>query len=366
MPEIWIPFGPVETLVTVQAENLGTVLEPAPEKSSADMERIGEAIKAASVLFVTDSAPSTFEVLRDLVPVAATQPGLRILSPAPKKVEVSVPDLKGKVATLPPPVRQEEGADTAYAAELLAPGRKIFLGTARPDPLFGIVDPKVQACLNWVAGSLSKVSQAGTSMEPQPFQKTDAFEEAEELAGQFREATFLSVIPRGGKAKAVLEDAPFDAQKNGFMEISMPQSRALIVGSGGRGFDDSFSSALRGVWGALPGARRSATILLVAECSEGLGSTALEMLATGRLVTDSKRREKYVDGLEEVFYLNKLKDEYDVILLSGLPETYARDKLGLTSAKGSGEAVGRMLNKVGRTGKVNLVSRAPECRVASA
>jgi hypothetical protein len=366
LPEIWIPFGPVETLVTVQAENLGAVVEPAAEKSSGDMERIGEAVKGASALLICDSAPSTFEVVRDLVAGAAVPIGLKVLSPAPKKVEASVPDLKGRVTTLPPPVKQEGGAETAYAPELTAPGRKVFVGTARPDPLFGIVDPRVQACLNWVAGSLVKASQARGGMEPQPFQKTKAFEVAEGLVEEVPDSTFLSVVPRGGKAKAVLEDAPFDAQKNGFMEVSMPQSRALIVGSGGRGFDDTFSSALRGVWSALPGARRSATILLVAECSEGLGSTALEMLATGRLVAEGRRREKNVDGLEDVFYLNKLKDEYDVILLSGLPETYSRNKLGLAAAKGSGEAVGRLLNKVGRTGKVNLVTRAPECRVASA
>ena len=86
------------------------------------------------------------------------------------------------------------------------------------------------------------------------------------------------------------------------------------------------------------------------------------MLVTGRILGEGERRRgRYVDGLEEVFYLNKLKDEYDVLLLSGLPETYARSKLGLTTARGSGEAVGRVLNKVGRTGKLNVVPRAPEC-----
>ena len=66
-----------------------------------------------------------------------------------------------------------------------------------------------------------------------------------------------------------------------------------------------------------------------------------------------------------MFYLNKLKGEYDVLLLSGLPETYARPTLGPTTAKGAGEAVGRMLNKLGRSGKVNVVPRAPECLVES-
>ena len=138
-----------------------------------------------------------------------------------------------------------------------------------------------------------------------------------------------------------------------------------MVGAGGWGYDDAFSSALRGVWSALEAVRKTGTILLIAECSEGMGSTALEMLVTGRMAEGEKRRGVYVDGLEEVFYLSKLKDEYDVLLLSGLPESYARSKLGLTTAKGSGEAVGRVLNKVGRSGKLNVVPRAPECLVQS-
>ena len=79
-----------------------------------------------------------------------------------------------------------------------------------------------------------------------------------------------------------------------------------------------------------------------------------------------RRREKYVPGIEEVYYLNKLKEDYEVLLLSGLPEIFAKNGMGLTTARGSGEAVGRLLNRLGRTAKVNIVTRAAECRVRSA
>jgi hypothetical protein len=85
-----------------------------------------------------------------------------------------------------------------------------------------------------------------------------------------------------------------------------------------------------------------------------------------RASEDLGLREKYVAGLEEIYYLDKLKEEYGVLLLSGLPEVFAKNKLGLTTARGSGEAVGRLLNRLGRTAKVNLVTRATECRVQSA
>jgi len=365
MPEIWIPYGAVENLVTLQAENLGVVAEPPSDQGSIEIERMSELAKGATQVFVCDSAPPTFEFLRGLLPVIGESQGARVVAPAPKRVEAGVPELKGRVNTLPPPLPSAESAGAVYASHLMEKGLKLVIGSARPDPLFGIADARVQACLNWVANSNAIAAVARGEMEPQPFQKTRAFDAMEEIVSRIPESKFLSLVSRGGKLWTVMEDAPFDAIKNAFPKVQMPQTKGLVVGAGGKGYDDTFSYALRTVWSAMDGVRRTGSVLLMAECSEGIGSTALEMLVTGQMSGGELRREKYVDGIEEVFYLNKLKEEYDVLLLSGLPETYARSKLGLTTAKGSAEAIGRMLNKVGRTGKMNVVPRAPEFAVQS-
>jgi len=365
MPEIWIPYGGVETLVTLQAENLGVVAEPPSEQGSVETERMSELLKESSQVFLCDATPPTLEFLKGQLPAIGEVQSLAIASPAPKRVEAGVPELKGRVNTLPPPVAPAEGAEALYAPQLMEKGQKIFVGLARPDPLFGIADARVEACLNWVARSRSMAAGSRKEMEPEPFQKTAAFDSIEGTVSRIPESKFLTLVSRGGKLWSVLEDAPFDAIKNAFPKVQLPPTRGLIVGAGGRGYDDTFSSALRGVWSAIGAVRRTGSILFIAECSEGVGSTALEMLVTGQMSQGDRRRDRYVDGLEEVFYLNKLKEEYDVLLLSGLPETYARSKLGLTTAKGSAEAVGRMLNKVGRTGKMNVVPRSPEFAVVS-
>jgi hypothetical protein len=366
LPEIWIPYGNVETLVTIQAENLGAVAEAPPEGASLDVGRVNELLKGSAALFICDSAPATLELLRGVAPTLAEGPGLKLYSASPKRVESGVPEVKGRVTTLPPPIPAGEGDNPVYSPVLSETGAKLFLGSAKPDPLFGILDARAAACLNWVARSHAIAARAEKGMEPEPFQKTEAYEAMLRMAEGIPESKYLSVVPRGGKPRIVLEDAPFDAVKNSFAKTSMAQTRGIVVGLGGRGYDDTLSSAIRGVWNVLDGVRRTGSILLIAECSEGAGSIALEMLITGRMSGDGeRRREKYVDGLEDVFYLNKLKEEYDVLLLSGLPETYARSKLGLTTSKGTGEAVGRMLNKVGRSGKLNVVPRACECQVVS-
>jgi len=365
MAELWIPYGGVETLVTLQAENLGATAEPPSDQGSVDLERMSEIAKGATQIFVCDFTPATLGFLRGILPVLVESQGTRLISPAPKRVEAAIPELKGRLNTLPPPVPAAEGGEPVYAPQLMEKGLKLFVGSARPDPLYGISEARVGACLDWVAHSNAIAAQSRHGMEPQPFQKTEAFDAIDGIAGEIPESKFLTLLSRGGKLWTVMEDAPFDAIKNAFPKVQMPQTKGLVVGAGGRGYDDTFSAALRGVWNAIDGVKRTGSVLLMAECSEGVGSTALEMLVTGQMAGGERRREKYVEGLEEVFYLNKLKEEYDVLLLSGLPETYARSKLGLTTAKGSAEAVGRMLNKVGRTGKMNVVPRASEFAIQS-
>jgi hypothetical protein len=365
VPELWIPYGNVETLITIQAENLGVVSEPAQEGGSYDQERVGELAKGAGKVFVADATPATLEVLKGVVQSLGEAQGVAFFSAAPRRVESSIPDLKGKIATLPPPLPSGDEDTQVFSPELTGGGTKFFLGTARPDPLLGLADAKTEACLNWIARSRSRVSGARKDMEPTPFQKTDAYDAVESLAEMIPDAKFVSVIPSGGRPKAVLEDPSFEAVKNAFAKTPMSQARGMVIGCGGRGYDDTLSSAIRSVWNVIGGVRKTGSVLLVAECSEGVGSTALEMLATGRIGAGDRRKERGVEGIEDVFYLSKLKEEYDVLLLSGLPETYASSKLGFATAKGSGEAVGRILNRVGRTGKINVIPRAAECAVES-
>ena len=147
MPEIWIPYGAVENLVTLQAENLGVVAEPPSDQGSIEIERMSDLVKGASQVFVCDSAPPTFEFLRGLFPVIGESQSARVVAPAPKRVEAGVPELKGRVNTLPPPLPSANGAGAVYAPHLLEKGLKLAIGSARPDPLFGIADARVQTCL---------------------------------------------------------------------------------------------------------------------------------------------------------------------------------------------------------------------------
>lgn len=368
MPEIWLPYGDVEILVTLQAENLGEIVEsPVEDRTTEATATLGTRLPEVGQLIASDQKPATMAVLKMLSGAIAKTPGLALYARSPKKVENAVPELRGRVLA---PGAKRAGIAARSEVEFATPSEfadksaRVVLGTAQADPLFGLVDSAISFCLEWVTNARRAGYESSKSKEPSPFEKTDAYDTVAELSHKFQSTTFVTIVPRGGRPHLLLEDAPFDAVRNAFENKTAPQSRAMIVGTGGRGYDDTLSGALRLVWGSLSCVRPSGEILLLAECADGLGSKALEMLVTGRM-TDEGKKSQYVEGIEELAYLKKLKEEYGVILLSGMPEFYAKSKLGLTIARGSGEGVGKLLGKLARTTKVNVVIRAGESLLAS-
>jgi hypothetical protein len=365
-----LPYGDVETLVTLQAENLGEIVEsPVEDKTTEATTTLGTRLREVGQIIASDQRPTTMAVLKSLSGAITQTPGLVLYASNPRKVENAVPELRGRVVAPKAPLQmisRKKEVEFAAPGELTDRSVRVVLGTAQADPLFGLVDSAVSFCLEWVTNARWAGYEASGSKEPSPFKKTDAYDAVAELSQKFQSTTFVTIVPRGGKPHQLLEDAPFDAVKNAFESKTAPQSRAMIVGTGGRGYDDTLSGALRLVWGSLNCVRPSGEILLLAECADGLGSRALEMLVTGRMTDDGRKKSQYVEGIEELAYLRRLKEDYGVILLSGLPEFYSKSKLGLTIARGSGEGVGKLLGRLARTTKVNVVIRAAECLLSSA
>src|SRR5438445_8615557 len=368
LPEIWIPYGDTETLVTLGAENLGELIEPAQDSLAEEgIERLKGSLAEFSDLVICDRKPPTLEVVKRLLgegPVGSK----RIFAADPRRVEARLPELRGQVrgggekVSLP----YERGIDLKVPAQREEDKSRLVLSTGGPDPLLGLLDSKVALPLAFVTNTRRLAYESRTSDDPTPFSETSSAEALKGVAERFRNSSFVTVIPRSSRPHRLLRDASFDEVKNSFPSLSAPRARAAIIGIGGEGYDDTFWDALRLVWSCIGCVKEEGEVLLVCECGEGLGADALEMLSTRRMTDQGPTKKKgvYVEGLEELQYLRKLKGSYRIILMSGLPDLYTRTKLGFATARGSAEAVGKLLGKLGRTAKVNVVTRACECSLS--
>jgi nickel-dependent lactate racemase len=113
------------------------------------------------------------------------------------------------------------------------------------------------------------------------------------------------------------------------------QSDITVASAGGSRFDFNLYNASWTLREASKITKRNGTIILLAECSEGLGSEAFTKLSR---VTDSSEFERrYTYGADALQMITKLIRNQRIILVSGLP-SYLVEPLGIESARTANEA----------------------------
>lgn len=362
--EIWVPYGDVESLVTLMQENLGEAVDPKPEPHIEELAvPLSERAKGAERVLVCDGKPATLKVVKALVSKLPPE-GRRFVSISPKKLEAAVPELKDAVERMRlagEPAAEGEAPGGRLSPDLSTPGRKLAISTGEPDPLFGFLDAPVSLALAADSGARRHAYRKRDGDEPQPLREgSPSYLAAREGIDSVQGIEYATIITRGGEPYSVVEGDSVKQARAHYLAAEVPQAKGVVVGAGGRGYDDTLSHAVRLMLGALKAVRKGGEVVLVAECRDGVGSEALQMFLTGRMTESFLKRGAYVEGLEEISYVTGLKEKYSVTLLSSLPELYAGGKLRFRTARGSGEALQKVFSSVGRGAKLNVVTRACE------
>jgi hypothetical protein len=359
LPEIWIPYGETETLVTLQAENLQDVAECKEEvKINLDSMELPEKPR----IYVLDTFAPTLDALSILSERIIGLNGA-LFSSKPERVWSSIPVLKERTFQKEFIAKVNEKGEVIFIKDNT--DSDVFISTILPDPIFGILEPRVNLVTELFEGSWKFLLQKKLDLPQIPITQTGYYRDVFEMAQKVR-GKFIGVIPCSGKALKVLEQMDEQSITLSMQVMRLQQSRGMLVGAGGKGYDDSLSQSVRHVWNAVSCLKERGTLVVIAECSEGLGSKAMEMYVTGRMKTENLDRGRYVQGIESVILLTELKKRFDVMLLSGLPDVYVKKRLGLTPLSSSKEAVNRLIGKMQRSGKINVVIRAAETYIAPA
>jgi nickel-dependent lactate racemase len=129
----------------------------------------------------------------------------------------------------------------------------------------------------------------------------------------------------------------------------LPQLRAeadadiIVVSAGGDRFDYDLYNAIWALRGVAHLVKRGATIIFLAECTQGLGAEGLESLA--QVDTLAELRRRYALGARAVYAIKStLRGNNEVILVSALP-SYLAEPLGFTVERTANAAFQRVMER---------------------
>jgi len=123
-----------------------------------------------------------------------------------------------------------------------------------------------------------------------------------------------------------------------------------VVSAGGDRFDYSLYKTAWALAGAAAVTKRNGSILLLGECTEGLGADSFTKLSRVMDLSEFERRYEY--GAEALQLIRKVTHSNRVILVSALPQ-YLVEPLGMEAARTTNEGYERA--KSGRRGKGTYV-----------
>ena len=370
MPEIWLPYGDVEVAVDIRAENLGEILKP--NLPLLDQEAIVQQFSELPfsedlVILLADGGKPVHKVLQILLDVAknkASTPTLTVIT-SPRDYSST----KSLCGSLGANVVKAEGLfefGTADGLPVLLPKEfsqhhsRIVLSSVGFDPLFGFTGGPVSIIKTFSQNMLPKAFKDASLSLPTPGSLTEAHDFAMRVGECLSNTHSVEVTSSVSDVSAVhvgsLQDAHEKASKtllSACSHLLNDAARAVVATPGGGDADSTLASSLTCLWNVADAVREKGIVALIAECSHGLGSRALERYVSGRLkVEDALKEGGYVEGLEDLVYLLNLQQHKRLVLVSTLPHYYAENILGFQVSSKVDDALSYVLSNLGSRAKV--------------
>jgi nickel-dependent lactate racemase len=188
--------------------------------------------------------------------------------------------------------------------------------------------------------------------------------EASKLAGPFYSLCFM---PNGlggitsafaGELESVFREAVLR-----YHEVHSPRIERkldIVIVSAGSLLGADLYHAIRVVSNVLGAVRREGTVILVAECSRGIGDSSFLDYARRfpeRKELSAELRYRFKLGGHLNLFLQETLEKCRIQLVSILPELFVRDSFGLKPSQTASEAVQKAIRFEGKESKILIVPR---------
>ncbi|MDH3361110.1 MAG: transcriptional regulator [Nitrosopumilus sp.] len=352
MPEIWLNYGITDVVLDIKAENLEQKIDS--EGKVLDDSAINEKLNALDLskpieLVVLHNSKSIQKIISSLFTICEqkSKPFPKIF--AEKKI------LNLVKAGLPEGSSINEFADVGISNSNL-----IFLGEMEFDGLFGYETISTRLIKKFGLDSMLSAYAKRQGNLPTPGQYPESLTEAKKFTDNF-EIQGIEIIANsegimdfsiGHPSKTISSTKILES--NSIKDIG--QHKTMILSTGKDASNDNLGNSLSSLWNCSNAIKKDGLAILVAECKGGLGSDALQQYIEDRLTLEQLYNPtKYVDGMEDLLFLSEIQKNFQIGLVSIIPEFYVK-KLNLISLPGIKYSMDYILKTQGGKQKVIVVS----------
>jgi hypothetical protein len=239
----------------------------------------------------------------------------------------------------------------------------IFVSRISYDPLFGFSGAPTMILRHYMEEQMLLAFESRRSNFPNP--GVDCPPLAVALsASEKLSAASLELVTSSSGISGIYSGNVCDAFRKAKEKLAsttindVDQAKSAIIAGTEESDFSTLTSSLNLLWNTIHAVQQNGSIVLLAENQDGLGG-ALQMFVEGKLKNkDLYKRGFYVPGLEHLIYLENLRQQFDLGILSTLPQYYLK-KLGFETYAGGNDVLERLLAKHGKNHKI-LVSSAAD------
>ncbi len=340
--ELWIPYGETEIPIRVPDDNFYKILEPKKPASSGQLsdhieESLSHPVNDFSFSSIVKPGNVAGILVDPIVPLSAQMQAIEIV-----KARLNALGVSERISLTM--VTPHFASGFTGGPDILLPGASSFETIAKNRSLM-----------------VKGVSNPGDTGEN--IVLSDAFE-AYKLAGVFYSVT---LIPDGwGGIDSVFSgelEAVFREAVPRYLQVHSPRidrKSDVVVVAAGKVLGMDLYHGVRALSNAFGAVKREGTIILVAECSKGIGDQGF--LEFSRRFSEKKElvaelRHKFKLGSHVSLFLQDALEKHRIQLVSVLPDLYAKDSFKLKPSRTASSAIQQSIRVEGKEAKILIVTR---------
>ena len=352
MPEIWLNYGSTDVVLDIKAENL-------EQKIDVDGKTLTDSEIKSKLESLDISKPTEFVILNTSESV---RKALSIILEKYDEKSIPKPSVLADKETMVAIKNHIPEYDSISEFSNIedSNSKLVFIGEMEFDGLFGYETIATRLLKKFGDELMLSAYEKRKSDLPSPGQDVENFQIANKFSEKFDilgiEITANSKgmhdlsVGHPSSTSSISKSFGINATKD------VGKHKTMIISTGKESSNNTLGKSLSSLWNCSDAIKNDGLGILVAECKFGVGVDGIQSVIDGRIdIEHLKKPTQYIDGMENLLYINEMQKKFQFGLLSILPTHYSK-KLNMIPFNGIKQVMDYVLKNQGQKQKVEVIS----------